>query len=245
MSRPTIPLPRVIGHRGAAFHAPENTLAGIRKAADLGVGWVEVDVALSGGGCPVLMHDDSLDRTTDGTGALSASSDRVIAGLDAGAWFGERFVGEPVPLLLEALRLCRDLDLGLDIEIKPTSGTDRATAAAVVACLQQVWSASDRRPPAFLTSFSVDSLDAARTIAPEIPRGLLVWGETDDWSIADRLGCFAILANEEIVDAAWIRPVRARGYATACYTVNDPARAATLRNLGVECIISDVPERVS
>jgi len=245
MSRPAIDLPRVIGHRGAAAYAPENTLSGIRRAAELGVGWVEVDVALSGGESPVLMHDDTLDRTTDGAGSLAASSDVVIAGLDAGGWFAEQFAGEPVPSFVDALRLCCDLGIGIDVEIKPTPGTDRETAEMAISVLRRVWREDRDRPVAFLTSFSVESLAVALAVAPEIPRGLLVWDKADDWSAADRLGCFAVVANEAIVDADWSRAVGAKGFALACYTVNDPARAAVLRTIGVDCIISDVPDLVS
>ena len=87
-------LPRVIGHRGIAARAPENTLAGFRRAAELGVAWVELDVQLTSDGVPVVFHDDGLERTTDGQGLLIETPLAVLRGLDAGAWFGPAFAGE-------------------------------------------------------------------------------------------------------------------------------------------------------
>jgi glycerophosphoryl diester phosphodiesterase len=96
-------VPRVIGHRGAAGHAPENTLASFAKAAALGVRWVEFDVRLTGDGALVVFHDDTLERTTDGSGRVTDSTWAQINKLDAGAWFGRAFAGERVPALEDAL----------------------------------------------------------------------------------------------------------------------------------------------
>ena len=91
-------LPRIMGHRGAAGHAPENTLAALRMAAQLGVRWVEFDVHLSADRTPILMHDDTLDRTTDGEGAVDAqTADRLVT-LDAGSWFSDSFLTNPCRL---------------------------------------------------------------------------------------------------------------------------------------------------
>ncbi|HET6220602.1 MAG TPA: glycerophosphodiester phosphodiesterase family protein, partial [Dongiaceae bacterium] len=104
-------LPRVIGHRGAAAYAPENTLEGLREAARRGAGWVEFDAKLTGDGVVVLMHDDTLDRTTDGTGPVAETSYAEISHLDAGAWFGPAWRGARVPTLADALALLVELDL--------------------------------------------------------------------------------------------------------------------------------------
>src|ERR1700675_1784021 len=107
----------VIGHRGAAAHAPENTLAGLRRAKALGCGWVEFDVRLTGDGALVLCHDPLLDRTTSGSGPVSAKSLAAIRQCDAGSWFAPSFAGERVPTLDEALLLAAELDLGANVEI--------------------------------------------------------------------------------------------------------------------------------
>src|SRR5271169_865003 len=101
-------LPPVIGHRGAAAHAPENTLAGFRAARVLGCTWVEFDVRLTGDGALVVCHDDQLKRTTDGHGQISKLPLAAIRRWDAGSWFSKSFAGEMIPTLDETLELCRE-----------------------------------------------------------------------------------------------------------------------------------------
>ena len=120
--RQPLRLPRVIGHRGAAGRAPENTLAGLRHAAQLGASWVEFDVRLSADGAPVVMHDSTLRRTTGAPGRVSTTPMETLASLDAGAWFDPRFAGECVPSLEAALGCARELGLGAIVELKPAPG---------------------------------------------------------------------------------------------------------------------------
>src|SRR5271170_7173679 len=124
----TAALPPVIGHRGAAASAPENTLSGLRRAKALGCSWVEFDVRLTGDGALVLCHDPRLDRTTSGSGLVSANSLAAVRELDAGSWFDPSFAGERVPTLDEVLLLASELDLGANIEIKSDRGREYATA---------------------------------------------------------------------------------------------------------------------
>src|SRR3974390_1875679 len=105
------PHPRIIGHRGGGTLAPENTLAGIRKAAESGIRGVEFDVMLTSDRVPVLMHDETLERTTSGRGSVSAPPYTELASLDAGAWFGPESRNEPVPSFERAGRLCVELGL--------------------------------------------------------------------------------------------------------------------------------------
>src|SRR5690606_7499071 len=121
-------LPTVIGHRGAARHAPENTLAGLRKAAELATPWVEFDVMLTADGTAVLHHDETLVRTTGLDRKMAATSYAELASLEAGSWFGAAFAGEPVPTLEEALACLGEQRLGANVEIKPTAGRQRETA---------------------------------------------------------------------------------------------------------------------
>ena len=95
--------PWILGHRGTPREAPENTLSGLRRALSLGLDGIEYDVRAAGGGEPVLLHDATLDRTTDASGPLAGRELSELFGVDAGSWFGRGFRGEPVPTLAEAL----------------------------------------------------------------------------------------------------------------------------------------------
>ncbi len=237
-------LPKIIGHRGAAAYAPENTLEGIREAARRGARWVEVDAKLTGDGVVILMHDDTLDRTTNGRGAVAGATFRDIGLLDAGAWFGEAWSDARVPRLADALALLLELDMQANIEIKPCVGREIETAAAVAQVIDRCWPSD--RAWLLLSSFRRDSLEAARTAAPEIARGLLIWEFTADWGpAAAALDCVSIHCADRHLTRQWAAEIRQAGYALAVYTVNDPARASELMAWGVQCLITDRPDAIA
>lgn len=237
-------LPRVIGHRGAAAHAPENTLAGLRAAAALGVTMVEVDVKLTADGVPVLMHDEWLDRTTDGAGAVRATPWADIRRLDAGSRFGSGFAGEPVPSLEQALDLALSLGLAVDLEIKPCRGREAETACKAIEVARAFWPA-DRSAP-LISSFSARSLAAAAQAAPGWPRGLLIGRPYRSWwRIARRLGAALVGIDHRYVTIRRVEYCRAQGLPLLAYTVNDPIRARTVYNFGIRSVFSDAPDRVA
>ncbi len=230
----------VIGHRGAAAHAPENTLAGLRRAKALGCDWVEFDVRLTGDGAPVLCHDASLDRTTSGSGLVSSTSLAAIRECDAGGWFDPSFAGERVPSLHEALVLAAELGLGANVELKSDRGREYATAAAVASTVQLLGS---RAPRVLASSFLVSALVALRELAPEIPRAVLFRQVPRGWAEAAlRLGCTTIGADHRRLGTRRVAAVRAAGYGLAAYTVNAPARAHRLFGWGVTSVFSDAPD---
>ena len=236
-------LPPVIGHRGAMAHAPENTLVSIREAARLGARAVEIDVALTADRQAVLLHDPLLDRTTDGHGHLDEISLSELARLDAGGWFDRRFAGEPVPELAAAIELMLDLDLGLNLEIKPLAGHDVETARVAMATLVRLWPAERPRP--VVSSFSIMSLAAARALAPDWPLSLLVRGLPKDWRTTARaLGCQGIHAGARVLRASQAAEIKAAGYFLGCYTVNRPSLAAKLFSWGVDAVFTDAPDLI-
>lgn len=233
--------PALIGHRGAAALAPENTLASIRAAAAAGVAWIEIDAKLARDGVPVLMHDDTLDRTTNRTGPAAALTSAELGTLDAGGWFDPAFAGESVPTLTAALAECRRLGLGLDLEIKPDKGTEAATATAVVSTLAAAgWSAA---APLLLSSFAPESLRAARAAAPELPRGLLIWKFPKGWQATAReLEVVTVIPDQgSLRTPADVTRIRSLRYPVITYTVNAGDRARQLRDWGVAGIVTDDP----
>jgi glycerophosphoryl diester phosphodiesterase len=238
--RRPLPLPRVIGHRGAAARAPENTLAGFRLANSLGCDWVEFDVRLTADHTLVVCHDDRVERTTNGRGAISDLALAEIRELDAGSWFDRSFAGEPVPTLDETLELCCGLGLGANVEIKAERGRGPATAAAVAAALGERGS---RLPPVLISSFLEEAVAEAAQRLPDIPRSMLWRRVPRDWSRkAETLGCMTINADQSHLSAGLVTDIGTAGYPVLAYTVNDPARARQLFGWGVTSVFTDAPD---
>lgn len=237
-------VPRIVGHRGVAASAPENTLAGFRKAAELGLRWVEFDVRLSADGRVILLHDDTLDRTTDGHGPAASLDFADIRRLDAGAWFGPAFRGETVPSLDETLVLLGELGLGAIVELKPAAGDEAATARAAASLLTERWPGD--LPPPILSSFEPATLTAAAAVAPGIRRALLVDAVPPGWQAKlAALGCSMLHADHRLLDRACVAAVRDAGVPLFAYTVNDRSRAAELLSWGVAGLFSDCPDRLA
>lgn len=230
--------PRLLAHRGGGALAPENTLAALRLAPRLGYAGAEFDVKLTRDGIPVLMHDDSLERTTSGRGPMASTRFAELASLDAGAWFGEAFAAERVPTFEAAAAVCRQLGLWANVEIKPCPGRETETGHIVARESMRLW-AGDAHPP-LLSSFSTEALAAAQAAAPLLPRALLVVDPPEDWRGAlATLGCVALHLQHSRATPELTTAVHAAGYGLLCYTVNDPGRASLLYSLGVDCVVTD------
>ena len=234
--------PPIIAHRCGGGHGPENTLAGLRAAAALGVKGVEFDVMLCADGTPVLIHDETLERTTDGHGRVADTSLEGLRRLDAGFWFGSRFKGEKLPTFGEAASLCRELGLWANVEIKPSAGFESVTGAAVARQARHFWPGGEG---VLLSSFSRPALRAARDAAPGLPRALLLEELAPDWrwQLADS-GSVALHLDAGRLTREQAAEVRAAGVALACYTVNDQEAASRLLAWGVAALFSDWPERL-
>ena len=233
----------VIGHRGAAARAPENTLASLRKAKELGCRWVEFDVKLSRDGVPFLLHDDLLDRTTSGRGPASDHDFAELATLDAGGWFGPEFRGERLASLAQALELVLELGMEANLEIKPCPGRAVETARTICRALKELWPRD--RPPPLLSSFELASLRAARDAAPELPRALLVTSLPLRWrELMAELACVSLNLSHRRTSDITVRGLAAEGVPLLFYTVNDAARATRLFELGAAAVFSDAPDQI-
>ena len=243
MAAETSPVPPIIGHRGACGHAPENTLASIRQAAALGLGWVEFDTRLTRDCEAVLLHDDALDRTSDGSGKVVERDWAELRTLDAGAWYGAAFRGVRIPSLRQAIAVLAELGLGADVEIKPGPDPEDPTGRIVAELLKAEWPAT--LPTPLISSFDAQSLRAARAAAPDIPRALVVSTMPKDWrERLVELDCNALHCGHKQLTVGQTRDVRDAGFALRCFTVNQTERAATLYGWGVEAVITDYPERM-
>jgi glycerophosphoryl diester phosphodiesterase len=223
-------------HRGASARAPENTLAAFREAEAAGADGLELDVHLSRDGVPVVIHDDTVDRTTDGSGAVSALTFREIRALDAGCWFGRRFACEPLPTLEEVFRLAGDR-LRLNVEIK-----NAAAGSAVLALMKR-----NPRTLVLVSSFDHDLLAVLRRQEPGLSLGFLT--EASDWQKplekAAALVAESFHPRQDLVDAELILACRSRRLAVYPWTVDEPQRLAALRRLGVDGVFCNDPERVA
>ena len=237
---PTLVLPPIIGHRGSAALAPENTLAGILRAHEEGASWVEFDVKLTADGVPILMHDDRLGRTTDGRGKVALKTYREIEALDAGAWFAPEFAGERVPTLRAALELCIELGLGINVELKPCPGREEETAKVALHVLDDAWPDNLNLPRPLISSFERRALAAAASLAPDLPRGCLMTRVSGRWGATLRdYGCSTLNVSNRWFRKKHVDAARAAGVPVLVYTVNDPERALALWEAGVASIFTD------
>ncbi len=235
---PAWPYPRWIAHRGAGKLAPENTLAAFRLGAAHGYRMFECDAKLSADGVVFLMHDATLERTTNGQGIGGELPWPALSQLDAGGWHSRAFAGEALPTLEALARFCQANGHLLNIEIKPTPGTERLTGERVARVAAELWASAPRLP--LLTSFQPDALHGAARIAPHLPRGVLLdeWRDDVFEHMAEHghqaLVCRHTLWTPERIDQAALR-----GIWRLSYTVNDPEIAQTLWGWGHEAIITD------
>jgi glycerophosphoryl diester phosphodiesterase len=236
---PKLLLPRLIGHRGAAGLAPENTVAGLVAAAGCGLTWVEVDVRLARDGGLVLLHDDTLERTTGARGRVRDMNLADIAALDAGGWFGPAFAGEPVPTLDGYLDRALDRGMGVNLEIKALPGDEVATAAALAQALRR----RTRRPPLLVSSFLPTALAIMREDAPDVPRGFLRRRLQAGWRQAlERIAASSFNLGARGLTQAAVAKARSAGVPVAVYTVNLPAEARRLVAWGVDSLFTDRPD---
>jgi len=230
------PYPRIVAHRGGGALAPENTLGAIRLGASMGFKGVEFDVMLAGDGTPVIIHDETVDRTTNGRGEVSRMTYPEISSFKTQN-------EEKIPTYAETVRLCRDLGLWANVEIKPAKGHERATGEAVARMTQELWKSAPLAP--LLSSFSVEALEAAKATAPGLKRGYLVGDLPPDWhGTMKRLQCSALHCNFKALNGKRAADIHEAGYAILLWTVNDEAEARRLLAVGADCLVTDALDRI-
>ena len=230
-------LPQVFAHRCGGALAPENTLAGLRLAAQLGCSAVEFDVMLSADASPWLIHDETLQRTSNGVGRVCAAHDADLRRLDAGFRHHPSFAGEPLPTLAAAAALCRRLGLTANVEIKPACGFEAVTGEIVARQVLEGWHGA-LLP--LVSSFSELALQAARRAAPQLPLGCLWERPPADWrQRTDALGALTLHCAAASLDDAVLAEAKAAAIPVLCYTVNNPSAAQALFERGVASVFTD------
>lgn len=238
-------LPKIIGHRGACGYAPENTIESIRTAAELGAKWVELDVKLTKDQIPVIFHDDTLERTTNGSGNMADISYEDLRQLETGSWYADSFTGINVPTLEEVCEVLIEMDLGLNLEIKPCPGREIETAEVALDHLSRIWDDHDKL---LISSFSHVSLEASMEVANDWKRGLLLHGESpDEWpqnwkELCDYLDCATVHLNHEMATREIVEEISDYDKPVLIYTVNDPQLARVLQSWGVDSMFTDIPD---
>jgi glycerophosphoryl diester phosphodiesterase len=229
----------IIGHRGASGHAPENTLAAFKKAVALGATFIETDLQLSRDARFVAIHDDTLDRTTNGQGKVHDQTLAALRRFDAGSWFGSDYTGERIPTLEEILEFSKKNDIVFYLELKPSGSW--GGEHALIGALRE----SGEVARVVVISFDHTILAGLRKIEPTLMTGVLYDGQLADLlTTAVDVGARQLVVRGDLVTPAMIAEARKRDLQIVCWTVNHPAHIRLLIAAGVDGIMSDYPDRL-
>ncbi|MBN2355820.1 glycerophosphodiester phosphodiesterase [candidate division KSB1 bacterium] len=227
--------PDIIAHRGASACAPENTMAAFDKAMQAGADWIELDVQLSGDGVAVVLHDASVDRTTNGRGFLTDFTLAELRQLDAGSYFSPAFSNERIPTLNEVLEQLAP-NIRLDIEIKSSVG-GLDTLATVLQILEDTGQGRN----CAVTSFDLEIVRACKMQEPDLSCGL-IFDEMPEYLFDEHMDIWAI--EHHLLSDALMERARASGRTVFVWTAHHDADVRRMLELGVDGIICDDPARV-
>jgi glycerophosphoryl diester phosphodiesterase len=234
--------PRIIGHRGSAGTTPENTLLSFREAFEGGARAIEFDVVLTRDGVPVVFHDATLDRTTTGSGPIHEHTLAELKALDAGSWKLPTFTGEPIPTLEETLKLVREFDIIIDVELKPAPGRADATAKAAIEIIEEFWPGDCPTP--LLSSFDPACLAVALDLKPYWPRLHLFDQYYEDWRMQIEKSQASFIGTTVSQPKQAIANFIDSGIPAYFYTVNAVKQAEILFRLGAAGLFTDYPAQM-
>lgn len=232
----------IYGHRGARGEAPENTLAGFRRAIDVGVTRVELDLRLSRDGELVVIHDENVSRTTGARGLVEHLSVAELMHLDARQGGPDWPEPQPVPTMVRVLEEFPELE-HLQLEVKPVAAPERAR---MVERLVALFRDFDLRHRATVTSFDRELLLALRDSAPQVPIGLVSdRGRPEPLELARALGARLLVLHWKLCVEKRLRAAHTLGMQVSAWTVNDEVRVRQLYQLGVDSVVTDYPTRIA
>jgi len=228
-----------IAHRGASGYAPENTFAAFRRAIALGAGFIETDLQLSRDARLVAIHDATVNRTTNGQGAVHDMTLAELRRLDAGSWFGSEFAGERIPTIEEILEFANKHDVVFYLEMKPSGSW--GGEHALISVLRE----SGEIARTVVISFDAAILAGVRKIEPTLMTGLLFEGHIPNpLDKAIEIGARQLVVRGDLVTPRLLKEARGRDLQVVCWTVNHPGHMRLLVQAGVDGIISDYPDRL-
>ena len=229
----------VIAHRGASGHAPENTMAAFRKAVAMGATFIETDLQLSRDAHFVAVHDNTVNRTTNGSGTVHDLTLAELRQLDAGSWFGSEFAGERIPTLEEILQFSKKNDVVFYLEMKPSGSW--GGEHAVIAALRE----SGEIPRTVVISFDASLVLNVHKIEPTVMTGLLYDGHlANPVETAVEIGARQLAVRGDLVTPALLEQARKKDLQVVCWTINQPAHMRLLIEAGIHGIMSDYPDRL-
>lgn len=238
-----IKLPKIIGHRGAGGLAPENTLASINEAFSAGLSFIEIDVKISKDRIPVLLHDDNLERTTNGSGLCHNFNYNELLKLDAGSWFNKKYKDEKILSLSKCLDYLYKKKLNVNIELKPNKGKEEEN----INCIKDLMKLKKNIPEYFFSSFDIKSLEYVEKELPLVSRSLLIekssiYTKKDILDLCDKFKCFCVGLEFNMVNNEIVSYLKKRNLTVTVFTVNEKIIANNIFSLGVDSIFTDRPD---
>ncbi|KPA51584.1 glycerophosphodiester phosphodiesterase [Photobacterium leiognathi subsp. mandapamensis] len=230
----------IAGHRGARAVAPENTLVSMKTAADAGAKWIETDTQLCADLIPVIIHDKTVRRCTNGSGSVRHKTLDEIKQLDAGSWFSTEFAGETIPTLHELLVACDEYGLNLNLEIKVHY--EEEVALQVQKTIETIKNYGFDPDRLILSSFSYNAVRHCLELWPEVRRGLII----EDWvpdinRLDEKLELYSIHLDHHLLTEKLAKEITDAGKVLQIWTMNDPKKITKFKNWGVSTIITDDP----
>ncbi|WP_342639654.1 glycerophosphodiester phosphodiesterase family protein [Proteus faecis] len=232
---------KIAAHRGFSGKAPENTLAAFKMAIDFGCEWIETDVQLTADHVPVLIHDKTVNRCTNGQGAVRFHTLDDLHRLDAGSWFSSLYQGEKIPSLRQGLQLIKRSGTKLNIELKTWPDDDVERLCLAVS--DMIKSADIPNEQILFSSFDTHALTIMKRYLPFIRRGQL-WDEIPDNALETLkvIDGFSVHCNYKYLTQKQVQLLKQAGYEIYCYTPNNPEEVKDFEQWGVDMLITDMPD---
>lgn len=236
---PRFDTPLLIAHRGGSREVPENTMAAFRHAVSLGMRLVELDVQMTSDGELVVIHDDTVDRTTNGSGPVGTFTLEELKKLDAGSWFAPQYAREQIPTLREVLDLCTSTGVGVVVEIKHPEMYPQLEEK-VVALIGEMWLRGAEN--IWCISFDHEAIRRIRKLDPVLPLGYLLPPGTEQFVFPDdTVQAFCPYYKSPLQHPEQVAEAHEMGKLVLVYTVDEPEEIRALAAVGVDGMVTDVP----